>query len=217
MTVSCFHLMIFMTTYYLYKNSASFTMENPDYDHYRSHRCRDSLSIQAEAVTWLKVSAVVIRRKGNKLLCSICKAAAFVLWTLALVRALRNQWKDLGWFGWNLALDLALDLLMSEQVSVFQSQELNQAWQDVPGLNNATGDVPKACNAMFSFIFECTLVMNYFILSLSRCVPLNRPKGIKRMLWHFFKSWNRCMKLNYHQRPWVHLRCLFPLWVVGGF
>lgn len=50
--------------------------------------CYDSLSIQAETRTRLKVSAGVVRRKGKKFLCSIFKAAAFVLVTLALVQAL---------------------------------------------------------------------------------------------------------------------------------
>lgn len=65
-----------------------FTVENPDYDHYQIQHCYDSLSIQAETMTWLKVSAVIVGRKGETFLSSIFKAAAFVLSTLALVQAL---------------------------------------------------------------------------------------------------------------------------------
>jgi len=67
MTVRCFHLMIFMTSYCIENDSVYFTVENPDYDRSQSHRCYDSLSIQAETMTWLKALAVVIGRKGEKI------------------------------------------------------------------------------------------------------------------------------------------------------
>lgn len=45
--------------------------------------------------------------------------------------------------------------------------------------------------------------MMYYCLPLSGSVTLIRIKGIKRMLGHFKKSRNRCMRLNCHQRPRV--------------
>lgn len=50
------------------------------------------------------------------------------------------------------------------RLQISQSQALNQAWQNVTGLNNAAGAVAKAY-VTFSFIFESTLTMKVIFFS----------------------------------------------------
>lgn len=128
-------------------------------------------------------------RKQGTFLCSIVKAAAFVLLTPAVVQALWNQWKDSHWF-WG-ASALASSWANMFQTLISQSQALNQAWRNVPGLNNAAGAVPKDCNMMFSFIFECALIKKYYFLPFQCELPQRHKKNSKILLesWNVWRTW----------------------------